>query len=155
MIYCTADNAVYWRDATNQKWVQLLPSGGTGGLSAWLTTGNFAVPTDVNGYAKFGTFGTNGINVITSGNTVFKIHANGIVPDTGTVQGLGVNSYGELSYFSGGGAGVTSVGLSMPSAFTVTNSPVTSTGTLTVTGAGTTSQYIRGDGDRDWETPKP
>ena len=41
---------------------------------------------------------------------------------------------------------VTSVGLSMPSAFNVTNSPVTSTGTLTVTGAGIASQYIRGDG---------
>ena len=41
---------------------------------------------------------------------------------------------------------VTSVGLSMPSAFTVTNSPVTGTGTLTVTGAGLASQYIRGDG---------
>lgn len=41
---------------------------------------------------------------------------------------------------------VTSVGLSMPSAFTVTNSPVTSSGTLTVAGAGTASQYIRGDG---------
>lgn len=41
---------------------------------------------------------------------------------------------------------VTSVGLSMPSAFTVTNSPVTSSGTLTVTGAGTTAEYIRGDG---------
>jgi hypothetical protein len=43
-------------------------------------------------------------------------------------------------------AAVTSVGLSMPSAFTVTNSPITSTGTLTVTGAGTAAQYIRGDG---------
>jgi len=43
-------------------------------------------------------------------------------------------------------SGVSSVGLSMPSAFTVTNSPVTSSGTLTVTGAGTASQYIRGDG---------
>ena len=41
---------------------------------------------------------------------------------------------------------VTSVGLSMPSAFNVANSPVTSSGTLTVTGAGLTSQYIRGDG---------
>ena len=41
---------------------------------------------------------------------------------------------------------VTSVGLSMPSAFTVTNSPVTGSGTLTVTGAGLASQYIRGDG---------
>lgn len=47
---------------------------------------------------------------------------------------------------SAGGGTVTSVGLSMPSAFTVTNSPVTGSGTLTVTGAGTTAQYIRGDG---------
>ena len=35
-------------------------------------------------------------------------------------------------------ATVTSVGLSMPAAFTVTNSPVTGSGTLTVTGAGST-----------------
>ena len=46
----------------------------------------------------------------------------------------------------GGSGTVTSVGLSMPTAFTVTNSPVTSAGTLTVTGAGLASQYIRGDG---------
>jgi hypothetical protein len=43
-------------------------------------------------------------------------------------------------------AAVTSVGLSMPVAFTVSNSPVTSTGTIAVTGAGTAAQYIRGDG---------
>ena len=42
--------------------------------------------------------------------------------------------------------GVTSVGLSMPSAFVVSNSPVTASGNITVTGAGTVSQYIRGDG---------
>ena len=41
---------------------------------------------------------------------------------------------------------VTSVRLSMPSAFSVANSPITGSGTLTVTGAGTTSQYVRGDG---------
>ena len=41
---------------------------------------------------------------------------------------------------------VTSVGLTMPSAFSVANSPVTSSGTLAVTGAGTSAQYIRGDG---------
>jgi len=43
--------------------------------------------------------------------------------------------------------GVTSVGLSMPVAFTVTNSPVTSTGTLTVTGAGNNTQFIDGGGN--------
>ena len=48
---------------------------------------------------------------------------------------------------TGGGSGtVTSVGLTMPAAFTVTGSPVTTSGTLAVTGAGTTSQYVRGDG---------
>ena len=50
---------------------------------------------------------------------------------------------------SGGGGGsgtVTSVGLTMPAAFTVTGSPVTTSGTLAVSGAGSTSQYIRGNG---------
>ena len=46
----------------------------------------------------------------------------------------------------GGGGGVSSVGLSMPSAFTVSNSPIVSSGTIGVTGAGTTADYIRGDG---------
>lgn len=47
---------------------------------------------------------------------------------------------------SSGGSGLTSVGLSMPSAFTVTNSPLVSNGTISVSGAGSTSQYIRGNG---------
>jgi len=41
---------------------------------------------------------------------------------------------------------VSSVGLTMPSAFNVANSPITSSGTLAVTAAGVASQYIRGDG---------
>ena len=43
-------------------------------------------------------------------------------------------------------AGVTSVGLTMPSAFSVTNSPITSSGDIDVTAAGLVSQYVRGDG---------
>ena len=42
--------------------------------------------------------------------------------------------------------GLTSVGVSMPAAFSVTNSPLTSNGTIAVTGAGTTLQYIDGTG---------
>ena len=41
---------------------------------------------------------------------------------------------------------VTSVGLGMPSAFTVANSPITTSGTLLVTAAGTIAQYITGVG---------
>lgn len=46
----------------------------------------------------------------------------------------------------GGGGTVTSVGLSMPSAFSVSGSPITTSGTIAVTGAGLVDQYIRGDG---------
>jgi len=41
---------------------------------------------------------------------------------------------------------VTSVGVSMPSAFSVANSPITTSGTIAITGAGVVSQYVRGDG---------
>jgi hypothetical protein len=44
------------------------------------------------------------------------------------------------------GGGLNSVGLTMPPAFAVANSPLTSNGTLEVTGAGTVAQYVRGDG---------
>jgi hypothetical protein len=46
----------------------------------------------------------------------------------------------------GGGGTLSSVGLSMPSAFTVPNSPLIANGVLNVLGAGTTNQYIDGTG---------
>jgi len=49
-------------------------------------------------------------------------------------------------YAGGGGGSVSSVGLSMPAAFTVANSPVTGSDVLTVTGSGNTNQYIDGTG---------
>jgi hypothetical protein len=61
---------------------------------------------------------------------------------------FGNGNFGFWGSGSGGGGGgtVTSVGLSMPPSFCVTNSPVTSSGTICVQGAGNASQYIRGDG---------
>jgi hypothetical protein len=41
---------------------------------------------------------------------------------------------------------VTSVALTVPSAFSVSGSPITSSGTLAITAAGDTTQYIAGDG---------
>ena len=54
-----------------------------------------------------------------------------------------VNGAGNLTTFP---TLITSIGLSMPTAFNVANSPLTANGTIEVTGAGTASQYIRGDG---------
>ena len=42
--------------------------------------------------------------------------------------------------------GLTSVGVSMPSAFSVANSPLTSNGTIAITGSGNTLQYVDGTG---------
>ncbi|HEY8462739.1 MAG TPA: hypothetical protein VIM29_01705, partial [Bacillota bacterium] len=62
-------------------------------------------------------------------------------------------SKGGVEYFaykdstgSGGTGTVTSVDLSMPSAFSVSGNPITTNGTISVSGAGTTLQYVRGNG---------
>jgi hypothetical protein len=67
---------------------------------------------------------------------------------TGVMEEITIGTGLTLSggTLNGSATGVTSVGLTMPSAFTVTNSPITSTGDIAVTGAGLVSQYIRGDG---------
>lgn len=59
-----------------------------------------------------------------------------------------INGQGNLVTFPaiGGSGTVTSVALTVPSAFSVSGSPITTAGTLSITGTGTTSQYIRGDG---------
>ena len=130
---------------------QVLTSNGSGSATTWTTvvssvtassplsssgggTPNISIPaatTSASGYltsTDWNTFNDKQAALV-SGTNIKTVNG-------GTLLGSGNLSVGT----------VTSVGLSMPSAFTVTNSPVTGSGTLTVTGAGTTSQYIRGDG---------
>lgn len=61
---------------------------------------------------------------VTVGSIVDLVNT-GLIPGTGTV---------------------TSVGVSTPSAFTVSNSPITSAGVINITGSGTSVQYIDGTG---------
>jgi hypothetical protein len=58
--------------------------------------------------------------------------------DTETFEGYANGAWGSITT----GTGVTSVGLVLPSQFTVTNSPVTSTGDLTATWASQTANYM-------------
>ena len=60
-----------------------------------------------------------------------------------TINGVTFDLSADRTYNVGT---VTSVGLSMPSAFTVSNSPITGSGTLNVVGSGTVLEYVRGDG---------
>lgn len=75
-----------------------------------------------------------------SSNRTFSITQSSATTD-------GYLSSADWNTFNSKGNGtVTSVGLSMPSAFTVSNSPIISNGTINVVGAGTIADYIRGDG---------
>ncbi len=95
----------------------------------------------ISGIYSWTVAGDTGSETIVNGDTVTFAGGTNVTTayDTGT-NTLTINSTDQYV------GTVTSVGLSMPSAFTVTNSPVTSSGTLTVTGAGTVSQYIDGTG---------
>jgi hypothetical protein len=101
--------------------------------------------TDINTDAVTSVFGRTGAVVATEGD--YNLTQLGDVTITTPANGQ-VLKYNGTSWVNGTDTdtGLTSVGLSMPSAFTVANSPLTLNGTLSVTGAGTTSQYVRGDG---------
>ena len=105
-----------------------------------------------NGNTVFGTgVSDNGHKLELSGSLFVNTIANATIDtDRFLVSDSGVIKYRtgtELRSDIGAGVGsVTSVGLTMPSAFSVANSPITGAGTLAVTGAGNASQYVRGDG---------
>lgn len=112
--------------------ISITGGGGGGGISFLnglsATTQTFAI----------GTSGTDfGISSIGSTHT-FDL-------PTASAINRGLLSSADWTTFNSKGT-VSSVGLSMPSAFTVASSPVTGSGTIAVTGAGTVSQYVRGDG---------
>lgn len=73
-------------------------------------------------------------------------HAPGIVPDPpasgGSAKFLCEDGTWTVPPDTNSGGSVTSVGLSMPSEFSVANSPVTSSGTLTVTKANQTANQV-------------
>ena len=63
--------------------------------------------------------------------------------DGNPTRSLTINT---LRQFLGAQGTVTSVGLDMPSAFNVINSPITSSGTIGVKGAGSATEFIDGTG---------
>jgi hypothetical protein len=73
------------------------------------------------------------------------IQAGSFVKAGGTAAQF-LKADGSVDSSTYGTGTVTSVALTMPSAFSVGGSPITTAGTLAVSATGTTAQYIRGDG---------
>jgi len=89
------------------------------------------------------TLGTTGTNINVTGSPVTSSGNITINIPTASATNRGALSSTDWSTFN---SKLSSVGLTMPSAFVVSNSPLTANGTIAVTGAGTVAQYIRGDG---------
>lgn len=119
------------RDAISSSATGLTYTSATGIFS--LTTG-YSIPTDLSQVDWTAAYNNMIVSAFVTGTSTKTLTLT--QQDGGTIT----------ANWSDADTGLTSVGLSMPSAFTVSNSPLTSNGTIAVTGAGTTSQYVRGDG---------
>jgi len=118
IIYSILDDAYYFRSGTLNKWVQFLPSGGTGGLGAWTTTLNTAIPTDISLNGYFGTTQNNGIGFYTNNTQRVILPAGGLalsssISDTTANKIMVYNPttkvWGYSYWFGGGGGGGTVV----------------------------------------------
>ena len=97
------------------------------------------------------TTGTTGQAQLT-GTTLNVPQYQGQLNLTTTGSGAATLSGNNLNIPVAGSSGLGSVGLTMPSGFTVANSPLTADGTIGVTiNGGSNSTYYRGDGS--WATP--
>lgn len=167
-------NLRYRYDGTNNNFYQNVNFASTLGNGTYTytlpsATGTIALVGDLSGYVPTSrTLSINGVTydlsadrswTITSGvSSVFGRTGNVVAEEgdyslaqlsdvTLTTPSTGqVLKYSGTEWVNSSDIGLTSVGVSMPSAFTVSNSPLTSNGTIAITGAGIASQYIRGDG---------
>jgi hypothetical protein len=71
---------------------------------------------------------------------------NAPTPSNGQVLSYNTTSGDWEAVTPASGGSVTSVALTVPPAFSVTGSPITTAGTLAISGAGLATQYVRGDG---------
>lgn len=150
-----AAGQVLTSDGTTANWapVSIDGSGTPNHMTMWTgpnTIGDSSVVPMIQipggpGYLTIGTLDTQ-TTVIESTLTI-----QGPVKDsTNTLGAVGqilvADASSQLRWSNAGAGSVTSVGLSAPSAFTVAGSPITGSGVITLSGAGTAAEYIDGTG---------
>ncbi len=86
------------------------------------------------------------ISDVADGGSVTGRPINVIQVTDGTLSVSGTTATITTGGGGGGSGTVTSVAVSVPAALSISGSPITTSGTIAITGAGTTSQYIDGTG---------
>ena len=120
----------------------------TSSVNGYLTSTDWVTFNSKQGIITLTTTGSSGVATLV-GTTLnipnYTPDLSGYVPTSRqlTINGTTYDLSANRSWSVGT---VTSVGITMPSAFAVSSSPVTGSGTISVTGAGNATQYVRGDG---------
>ncbi len=142
-----------WRTsplANNQTNQIVIGYDAIGAGSNTVTLGNTSITTtrlrgDVQGGAFVKDGGTSLQYLMADGSVSTGPSLTGYVPTTTTLT-INGTTYDLSANRTWSVGTVTSVGLTMPVAFSVSNSPITGAGDIAVTAVGTSAQYIRGDG---------
>lgn len=154
-LYAKADGKLYFKDDAGLETGPLGAGGGGSGIttlnSQTGTTQTFANDTNVTitSATNTHTLGWSGSLAISrggTGQTTANAALNALLPSQATNNGKVLTTDGtNTSWTTVGGTGtVTSVGLTMPTGFSVSGSPVTASGTLAVTTS--LSGVIKGNG---------
>lgn len=101
MISTTSDNAIWFRNASATAWIQLLPSGGSGGQRAWLIGGQGGIFTSPVSPQYIGVTTNQGFGILTNNIARLTINENGAF---GLGAGLSYGNSGEVLTSAGSGA---------------------------------------------------
>jgi hypothetical protein len=153
-------SASNWNTAYTNR-ITSLTTTGTGAATLIANVLNIPTPAAAT-FLSLTTTGSSGASTLISGVLnvpTYTLSGLGGQPLATNLTSLSGLTYASTSFVKMTAAGtfaldtstyltsaVTSVGMTVPSAFSVTPSTITSSGTFAITGAGAASQYVRGDG---------